>query len=159
MTDLRQISRKFLLEFIEIYRSFPCLWKIKSREYSDRIKKDKAYEQLLKKLKEVDVDATKEEVKKKIDSLRAGYRREVKKVTASKRSGAGGENVYIPSLWYFDELNFLGDQEIPRASVSNIEDDENLSMDNNSDRTQNSQEEVDEFYDVSILLIITILVY
>ena len=120
MTDLRQISRKFLLEFIELYCSFPCVWKIKSREYSDRIKKDKAYEQLLTKLKEVDADATKEAVKKKIDSLRAGYRRELKKVNISKRSGAGSDDVYIPNLWYFDDLSFLSDQEIARPSVSNL---------------------------------------
>lgn len=140
MTDLRQISKKFLLEFIEMYRSFPSLWKIKSREYSDRIKKDNAYEQLMVKLKEVDVDATKDAVKKKIDSLRAGYRRELKKVIASKKSGAGSGDVYIPNLWYFNELSFLSDQEIPRASVSNIEENENSNIDNNDDGTQDSQE-------------------
>lgn len=65
MTDLRHMNRQFILEFIELYRSHTCLWKIKSREYSDRIKKDNAYEHLIEKLKEVDADATKETVKKR----------------------------------------------------------------------------------------------
>ena len=151
MTDLRQISRKFLLKFIELYRSLPCLWKIKSREYSDRIKEDKAYERLLEKLKEVDADATKEAVKKKIDSLRAGYRRELKKVNISKRSGAGSEDVYIPNLWYFDDLSFLSDQENTRHSVSNLEDDEDSNMDDNDDN--NTQEDANESQNVSILLL------
>lgn len=34
-----------------MFRSFPCLWKIKSRIYSDRNKKAKAYERILVKLK------------------------------------------------------------------------------------------------------------
>jgi sulfatase maturation enzyme AslB (radical SAM superfamily) len=38
----------FLIEFIEEYKKFPCLWRIKSVEYRDRNLKNKAYEHLLK---------------------------------------------------------------------------------------------------------------
>ncbi|PNF16227.1 hypothetical protein B7P43_G15296 [Cryptotermes secundus] len=38
MSDLRIIPRAFLSEFIRLYRSNPCLWKIKSKEYSDKNK-------------------------------------------------------------------------------------------------------------------------
>ncbi|KAK5647884.1 hypothetical protein RI129_002776 [Pyrocoelia pectoralis] len=115
MSDLRQISSKFFIEFIDVYRSLPTLWKIKSREYSDHVKKDKAYEQLLVKLKENCEE-------KEIDSLRSGYRRKLKKINESKRSANGSEDVYVPNLWYFDELSFLSDQEVTRSSVSNIDD-------------------------------------
>jgi hypothetical protein len=148
MTDLRQMNRKLLLEFIEQYCSLPCLWKIKSREYSDRIKKDKAYGQLLAKLKEVDGNATRESAKKKIDSLRAGYRRELKKVNRPKGTGTGSEGVYIPNLWYFDDLSFLSDQEITRPSISNLEDDEVFNMNTNDPNTQG---DTNESYNVSIL--------
>ena len=40
-------SREALLSFIEIYKSSECLWKIKSKDYSNRILKDKAFDQLL----------------------------------------------------------------------------------------------------------------
>ena len=36
-------------EFLELYRSFPCLWKMKSNEYSDTNKKGLAYADLIKK--------------------------------------------------------------------------------------------------------------
>jgi hypothetical protein len=49
MSDLSQGSREFLWEFIELYRSFPCLWQVKRKDYSDRIEKGQAYEALIEK--------------------------------------------------------------------------------------------------------------
>lgn len=123
MSDLRNMSKQFITEFIALYRSYPCLWKVKSSEYSDRDQKNKAYEDMIVKLKQVDESATRESVKKKIDSMRGCFRKELKKVKASKKSGAGADEVYKPHLWYYDQLLFLADQEAPRESVSNIEDD------------------------------------
>jgi len=51
MSDLRTVSCEFPTEFIHMYREYPCLWKVKSKEYSDRIKKNLAYEHLTTKLK------------------------------------------------------------------------------------------------------------
>ena len=62
MADLRTVSREFLTEFIHMYREYPCLWKVKSKEYSDRVKKNLAYEHLTTKLKEIDPDANKEKL-------------------------------------------------------------------------------------------------
>jgi len=33
------------------------------------------------------------------------------------KSGGGTDDVYVPSLWYFDELDFLRDQEIQGIST------------------------------------------
>ena len=41
------LNFKFLLKLIDGYRSLPALWQIKSKEYSDRQKKDSAYETIL----------------------------------------------------------------------------------------------------------------
>lgn len=117
------MSKQFIVEFIEAYRKFPCLWKVKSGEYRDRNKKCKAYEELLQKYKEIDEGASVQTVKNKIDSMRASFRRELKKIKESQRSGAGEDEVYTPHLWYFEHLKFLSDQEIPRESISNLEDD------------------------------------
>jgi hypothetical protein len=101
----------------------------------------------LAKLKEVDGNATRESAKKKIDSLRAGYRRELKKVNRSKGTDTGSEDVYIPNL-YFDDLSFLSDQEITRPSISNVEDDEVFNMNTND---PNTQDDTNESHDVSTI--------
>ncbi|EZA51520.1 hypothetical protein X777_09817 [Ooceraea biroi] len=67
-------------------------------------------------------------VKKKINALRTSYRKELDKIKKSMRSGAGTEEVYIPTLWYFKDIDFLRDQETPIAGISTLdltEDDDN----------------------------------
>ena len=125
----KQEDRNFILVWIQVYRELPALWKVKSKEYNDRNKKNEAYEILLAKYRERYPHATKEDAKKKINSLRTNYRKELKKAQDSIRSGVVGiiDEIYESSLWYFEALNFLQDQpETQATSVSavNEEDDE-----------------------------------
>ncbi|KAJ8897218.1 hypothetical protein PR048_002564 [Dryococelus australis] len=115
------MNREFLEDWIRIYESEPCLWEVKCKEYHDRVRKDAGYARLLAKLKEVDTNATKDAVIKKINNLRSAYRKEIKKVKASTKSGAAGDEIYKPKLWYFPLLSFLGDQDTPRASRTNVD--------------------------------------
>uniref|UniRef100_A0A182MSG9 MADF domain-containing protein n=1 Tax=Anopheles culicifacies TaxID=139723 RepID=A0A182MSG9_9DIPT len=59
---------KFVKEFIELYKSFPCLWHQQSKQYEHQ--KQKAYEALVQKCREVDPLASMETVKRKINALR-----------------------------------------------------------------------------------------
>lgn len=112
MAKLNEV-REFIIELLLLYRQHTALWKIKSSEYNDRNLKNEAYKVLTEKNKEVDPSADKEIVKKKINSLRTNYKKELKKVKASYKSGTGTVNIYVPPLWYYNELNFLQDQEVP----------------------------------------------
>lgn len=82
-------EKKFLLELIDVYRSLPALWQIKSKEYSDRQRKDSAYETLLIKYREYYKEGTKDELKKKLNALGTNFRKELKKISDSQKSGAG----------------------------------------------------------------------
>ena len=42
----------------------------------------------------------------------------------SMKSGGGTDKVYVPSLWYFDELDFLRDQETQIQGISTIDETE-----------------------------------
>lgn len=122
MGDAKQTPREFLTEFIELYRSFPCLWLVKCKDYSDRNKKDIAYTELVKKYQECDPSADRNTVVKKINALRTVYRKELAKVIQSEKSGTGADDIYKPTLWYFDLLHFLNDQDSVRPSRSTMSD-------------------------------------
>ena len=92
-------NEKFWREFIRRYRSLPATWKIKSDLYKNRILKQECYVQLTNKLKEIDPTANINTAKKKINTLRSNYRRELKKVLASEKSGASTNDIYLPSVW------------------------------------------------------------
>ncbi|KAL9708320.1 hypothetical protein quinque_011838 [Culex quinquefasciatus] len=94
-----------LREFIEVYKSEPALWRVKSRAYRDREVKAAAYERLLAKLREVDPDADTYSVVKKINTIRSPYRKEAQMVKLNPK--------YKPVLWYYDLLDFLKDSETP----------------------------------------------
>ncbi|XP_076058392.1 uncharacterized protein LOC143035331 isoform X4 [Oratosquilla oratoria] len=120
-------ERQFLLGIIQLYRDLPVLWQVKSKEYSDRQKKNSAYEVLVKKYNEKYPGATRDDVRKKINSLRTNFRKELAKMRSLQMSGAGSDEIYQPTLWYFDEMRFLVDQEMHSQSTSviGIEEDEN----------------------------------
>ena len=44
--------------FLDTYRSFPAIWKVKSKKYKDKNKRNKAWEVLLNNLKEIVSNAT-----------------------------------------------------------------------------------------------------
>lgn len=94
----------FWREFLDLYESMPSLWKIKSSEYSNRDLKTQCYNKMVNKLKEFDPDANREKVVKKINVFRTNYKRALKKDATNQTKSAS-------SLWYFDKLHFLEDQE------------------------------------------------
>lgn len=98
----------------------PELWNITLKEYSDRDKKKRGYENLRHIFLQLKPKATIEDVKKQINILRSNYRKELKKIKDSKRTGTASESVYEPSAWTFYELQFLADVEIPDKGRSSI---------------------------------------
>jgi len=119
-SDLKKVNRELLEDFIRAYQSQPCLWRIKSKDCHDKAKRDAAYDILLKKYRLIDVNADKDAVVKKINAFRTNYRREKRKVEESRHSGIGTDEIYEPSLWYYHLFDFLGDQDTPRSSSSNL---------------------------------------
>ena len=98
----KKLIPDMLAEFIEIYRSETCLWKIRSKEYHDRTRKEAAYDKLCVKLQKLEPNATKKTDISKLNSLRSSFRKEWKKVQESKKSGSGTDNIYKSNLWYYD---------------------------------------------------------
>lgn len=118
--DTRLLSRGFLAGFIDIYRENTALWKIKSKGYQNRMLKQRGYEALVNYCKPVFPEADRDFVTKKIQNMRGAFRKELKKVEDSKRSG-DGSLIYEPRLWYFNSLLFTKDQEIPNKNFESVD--------------------------------------
>ncbi|XP_059217266.1 uncharacterized protein LOC131996768 [Stomoxys calcitrans] len=114
-------SKDFMIEFFDVLKNENAIWQTKSEKYKDKLEKQKSWEKLVTKWKEVDKNASVDLVKKKYNCLRTTYRRELQKMRKSERSGAGAEDIYVPSLWYFDHLNFLLDQETQLEGISTFD--------------------------------------
>ena len=117
MASTLRDTQTFWREFIQLYRDCPALWKVKSDEYKNRKLKSECYVKLIDKIREIDPNATRSTVTKKINGLRSNYRRELRKVM---NSGGGGGGAYKPSLWYFHDLAFLRAQELHQERVSSL---------------------------------------
>lgn len=113
-------SPSFLPQFIDEYRKMPCLWKIKSKEYSNRVLKNDALGKLAELCKTIYPNADANYVRNKISNLRTVFKKELNKIKESERSGAGADDIYVPRLWYFDSLRFLTDQCDCRPSLSTL---------------------------------------
>ncbi|XP_063585353.1 uncharacterized protein LOC134762737 [Penaeus indicus] len=118
---LKDKEREVMVDFIDIYRKHVALWKVKSKEYSNRNLRNKGIDELHGKLQELDPHCTRDDVMKKINSLRSSFRRELRKHESSKKSGNATDDIYTPTLWYFEDMMFICDQEMPRESTSNME--------------------------------------
>ncbi|CAG9136988.1 unnamed protein product [Plutella xylostella] len=110
-------QKQFYMEFLEIYKSYPCLWDNQSPIYMRKDLKRKADQALLLKYKEIDPGATIHCMKKKLDCFRNSYRREQKKVQESLKRNSSPDEVYTPTLWYYDFMSFLPDTPRPGSSA------------------------------------------
>lgn len=118
------MNPSFLNDFIEAYRQYPCLWKVKSDEYRDRNKRDEALNNLLLMTRETIPGADIKFLKNRIDSMKQSFRRELRKVKDSMKSGTSEESVYKPRLWYYDILSFIADHEARNTSTSTFQGEE-----------------------------------
>jgi len=69
MSDTRYWSKEFTTTFLEKYHEFPCLWKIKSREYLNKNLKTSAYDELVELCRQIQPDANRDFVVKKIQGF------------------------------------------------------------------------------------------
>ncbi|XP_033243391.1 uncharacterized protein LOC108165467 isoform X1 [Drosophila miranda] len=88
------------LKFFRLYRDMPQLWMTKSKGYRNRLLREQSYQRLLDCMRSIDPTANIHTLKRKINNFRTSYRRELRKVHSS-------DNKYVPTLWYFKELDFL----------------------------------------------------
>ncbi|XP_044747449.1 uncharacterized protein LOC123308724 [Coccinella septempunctata] len=139
--DVRLWSVELIADLINLYKSHPCLWKVRSEEYKNRNLRNEAFRTLIDFCKARGFpEANRDFVMRKIQSLRGSFRKELKKVQDSERSARGAEEVYKPSLWYYDLLLFTTDQEESSVSVLNL-DSTDVGKEGDSDEIEEEEED------------------
>lgn len=89
--------------FILTFESLTVLWDKKNPHYTNKNRRNEALMKLLIILRRKQPKATVFDVKKKINSLRTNYRRDLRKVISSQQSG----ELHVPKSWTFKHLCFL----------------------------------------------------
>lgn len=147
---MRTWNRAIVTELISLYKSYPCLWKVKSDEYKNKIYKEEAYNKLIDFCKRKGIEeANRDYVVKKIQSLKRSFRKELNKVTESQGRGTG---MYKSSLWYFDQLLFTKDQDPQTDTMLNYDEDVKDEVLSNDDEIHRLEEEDEETNKVSGIL-------
>jgi hypothetical protein len=75
---------------------------------------------LTDKLKEVEPNTTCHMVVKKLTTYEVPFEKSLKKVFQSNRSGAGEDEVYTPTLRYYEKLLLLTDREAQKKNPNQI---------------------------------------
>lgn len=102
-----------IIKFIQDIETYPLLWDTSHNDYKNRNKKHDAIQELAERF---NCDST--EVMRKWKIILAQYRREKKKISESKASGAGISDLYKPKWFGFTYLAFFHGRDEPNASMS-----------------------------------------
>lgn len=98
------------LRFIEDYRSYEILWDIRRKDYTNKLKRNDAINELARKY-----EMAPKEVKNKIKSLRSYFSKEHVKVN-KKKSGSGADETYETTWFGYHPLMFIQDAITPRKT-------------------------------------------
>ena len=109
-----QFSEEETKVLIDLWSNHECLFNSKIAAYSDKNQRDAAMTTIANSM-----EKTTEQIGKKMISLRSYYSSVRRKYEASRKSGAGTDEVAVPSWPYYESLSFQDDNYKPRQTVSN----------------------------------------
>jgi hypothetical protein len=102
--------------------AIPELWNPTSPSYLNKTKKNIALDKLLNIYIKIKPRASHADVRRKINTLRCNYRKELRRIVSSKRSGSSADEVHEPTSWVIYALQFLDKFEQPvNANVQQVD--------------------------------------
>ncbi|KAI8115983.1 hypothetical protein FF38_01498 [Lucilia cuprina] len=114
-------DKNSVLKLINLWQEYPCLYNPRNQLYHNKHSRNEALEKITKNLQELIPDIKVNDVKVKISYLRSQYAREIQKQKEFTRSGMGTDEVYVPSVYWYDELKFLREYIKIRKGKNNLE--------------------------------------
>ncbi|KAK9738520.1 Zinc finger, C2H2 type [Popillia japonica] len=102
------------------YKQQPCLYTVRSKEYRNKHARIRALENIQRALYLLKPDVTVADIKAKFQGLKTNFLTEYRKHEKSLKSGAGEDDVYHPTLWYYNDMFFILEHCIPRRSTDSL---------------------------------------
>ncbi|XP_034111702.1 uncharacterized protein LOC117572735 [Drosophila albomicans] len=140
----------FIDDFIEEYKSNPCLWKADSVDFRNRTRRQEAYMRLIAVATKHGELYNVERTKQKINNLRCAFRHQLRKYNEVKKKGEKYEP-YCPKRRYFESLMFLKDEEIPEKKSKQTDNNLPLQQQSTDNNVMVQQETYEEFSDAESL--------
>ena len=91
------------VKFVELYKDNTNLWNCLDPNYKNRNLRQSSIENIRAEMNLVSTS----DVTKKIKSLRSTYHLESLKIEKSKKSGSSTDDVYKPSIKWFDSMDYI----------------------------------------------------
>ncbi|XP_071653675.1 uncharacterized protein [Temnothorax longispinosus] len=123
--DSKKWTNEEIIILIDSYKEESCLYAINSPNYHNKHLRNEALKRVGDAVRVFKPHVTDKDCASKFHTLRSQYNIENAKVKRSKKSGTGTDNVYKPSLWYFEHLMFLDTFFTPRKSRNSLEKNKN----------------------------------
>jgi hypothetical protein len=90
-------------KFVWLYRNYECLWNMSSANHKNKHMCQRAIEAIMQAMGQEEFGVT--EVKQKFKNIRSTYNQEVQKIQKSKESGTSPDDVYKPTVKWFDVMD------------------------------------------------------
>lgn len=111
-------SERDTVRFVELYEEEEVLWNVRLKEYKIKDARNAAIERIIHNL---NMDITIQDVNTKINNIRSIYNQEKLKIKKSTGTGSGANDVYVPSLaWYEIADRFLSGVIKSRKTYQNV---------------------------------------
>lgn len=106
---------------LALYEQHPCLYAIKCIDYHNRNKREIALQLIAQSYEEITKESiTTDNIKKKINGLRAQYLEQRQKIKQSKASGASTDDIYKPTWWAYEYMKFFDPYIVQRKGESSL---------------------------------------
>ncbi|CAL1671968.1 unnamed protein product [Lasius platythorax] len=99
---LARLKNSEICIFLEVLENYPIIWNIKLKDYSNKPMRDGQVAMMLIDLEKKNLKMCEEEFRARFKSIKDTYRKELKKVNNSKKSGTDPDSLYIPRLIWYD---------------------------------------------------------
>lgn len=118
--DNKEWQDEEIFMLINIWSTKEELFNCRDERYQNRDNRSKAIDSIKDTLATSGFEVDNKQIQEKLTNLRNYFAAELRKIEASKKSGAGSGSIYKSTWKFFPHLEFLQDNFVPRPTSSNL---------------------------------------